>query len=139
MLIRLAAVAAWLVVLAAGPAVAQESTDTSPIPLEPTAQCPQADIDTLQRVISFVRGQSWADEPGTTAFTISPDTANCRIVLKISELSDEEAAALQRGGENRLTVEETEDHGRASRLPLVLWVVFGGAGLALLFARYGRR
>jgi hypothetical protein len=130
-----------LLVLWAGPAAAQTSTsaDTKPIPLEPTAQCPQGDIDTLQRVISFVRSQSWSDEPGSTAFVINPDTANCRIVLKIPELSDDEAAALQRGGENRLTVEETKDHGKASRLPLVLWVVFGGAGLVLVFLRYGRR
>ena len=35
--------------------------------------------------------------------------------------------------------EEMKDHGKASRLPLVLWVVFGGAGLILLFVRYGRR
>jgi hypothetical protein len=129
-----------LVVFGAGAAGAQTSTeDTRPVPLEPTATCPQADIDTLQRVISFVRSQSWADEPGSTAFVMNPDTTNCRVVLKIPDLSDDEAAALQRGGENRLTIEETEDHGRASRLPLVLWVVFGGAALVLVFRRYGRR
>jgi hypothetical protein len=141
MRIRLVAVVALLVVSSAAPAAAQTSTpaDTKPIPLEPTAQCPQADIATLQRVISFVRGKSWADDPGSTAFVIDPDTDNCRIVLKVPELSDGEAAALQQGGENRLTVEETKDHGKASRLPLVLWVVFGGAGLVLVFLRYGRR
>ena len=141
MRIRFVAMVALLVVSWAGPAAAQTSTpaDTKPIPLAPTAQCPQADIDTLQRVIGFVRSKSWADDPGGTAFVIDPDTANCRIVLKVPELSDDEAAALQRGGENRLTVEETKDHGKASRLPLVLWVVFGGAGLVLVFLRHGRR
>jgi hypothetical protein len=129
-----------LVALRAGPVTAQTSTeDTKPIALEPTATCPQGDIDTLQRVISFIRGQSWADEPNSTAFVINPDTTNCRVVLKIPDLSDDEAAALQQGGENRITIEETKDHGKASRLPLVLWVVFGGAGLVLLFLRYGRR
>lgn len=141
MRIRLVAMVTLLVVSWAGPAAAQTSSpaDTEPIPLEPTAQCPQADIDTLQRVISFVRSQSWADDPGSTAFVINPDTANCRIVLKVPELSDDEAAALQRGGENRLTVEETKDRGRASRVPLVLWVVFGGAAVVLVYLRYGRR
>jgi hypothetical protein len=61
------------------------------------------------------------------------------LVLKIPDVSDSEAAALQRGGENRITVEETKDHSKPSRLPLVLWVVFGGAGLVLIFLRYGRR
>jgi hypothetical protein len=142
---RLVTVAALLVVMAPvavglGPAAAQTSTEDTQAPsLEPTASCPQADIDTLQRVIKFVRDKSWADDPGKTALSISPDTDNCRVVLKISELSDDEAAALQRGGENRLTVEETRDHGKASRVPLVLWVVFGGAGLVLIFLRYGRR
>jgi len=135
------AMVALLVVSWAGAVGAQTSTptDTKPIPLEPTAQCPQGDIDTLQRVIGFVRSQSWADDPRSTALRIEPDTANCRIVLKVPELSDDEAAALQRGGENRLTVEETKDHGKASRLPLVLWLVFGGAAVVLVFLRYGRR
>jgi hypothetical protein len=142
MRIRLAAMVALLVVSWAGPAAGQTATttaDTKPIPLEPTAQCPQGDIDSLQRVISFVRSKSWADDPGGTAFVIDPDTANCRIVLKVPELSDDEAAALQRGGENRLTVEETKDRGKASRLPLILWVVFGGAAVVVVFLRYGRR
>lgn len=128
-----------LVAMGAGPAGAQVSTeDTKPPALEPTESCPQADIDSLQRVIKFLRDKSWADDPAKTALSISPDTDNCRVLLKVSELSDDEAAALQRGGENRLTVEETKDHGKASRLPLVLWVVFGGAGLVLIFLRYGR-
>jgi hypothetical protein len=130
-----------LVVSWAGPAAAQTSTsgDTKPIALEPTARCPQGDIDSLQRVISFVQSKSWADDPGSIALRIEPDTVNCRIVLQVPELSDDEAAALQRGGENRLTVEETKDHGKASRLPLVLWLVFGGAAVVLVFLRYGRR
>lgn len=134
-----AVVVALLVGLGAGPGGAQTATDTTPITLQPTPQCPQPEIDTLQRVITFVRNKSWADEPDTTAFVIKPDTANCRVVLQAPELSDDEAAALQRGGENHLTIEETKDRAKPSRLPLLLWVVFGGAGLVLVFLRYGRR
>jgi hypothetical protein len=141
MRIRCLALVASLLILGAGTAGAQSSTtaDTKPVPLQPTEKCPQADIDSLQRVIAFVRSQSWSEDPGSVAFGINPDVANCRIVLKIGKLSDQEAAALQRGGENRLTVEETKDRSKPSRLPLLLWAVFGGAGLVLIFLRYGRR
>lgn len=115
--------------------------DTTPIALTPTAQCPQADIETLQRVITFVRAQSWAEKPGSIGFGLVPDTTACRVVLTIedNQLSDAETAALQRGGENRLSIEERKDRAEPSRLPLLLWVVFGGAGLVFVYARYGRR
>ena len=134
------AVAAVCVLVTAAPAVAQLTKDTEDtIPLTPTQECSQTDIDQLQRVITFVRSKSWAEDPGGTAFAISPDTANCRVVLKISEVSSGEQAALERGGEGRLTIERTKDNAKPSRLPLVLWVVFGGAGLVFVFVRYGRR
>jgi hypothetical protein len=123
------------------PAVAQTATtqDTATIPLKPTAQCPQNDIDQLQRVITFVRGKSWAEKPESTAFAISPDTGACRVVLKINKVSSQEEAALQQGGGGRLSIEKLKDNPKPSRLPLILWVVFGGAGLVFVFARYGRR
>lgn len=138
MRMRWLGVAAALLMLAAGPAAAQ-TDDTKPIPLQPTERCPQEGIDSLQRVIAFIRGQSWSETPGKVAFAVVPDTANCRVVLKIPTITDGEAAALQRGAENRLTIEHPKDRGEPSRLPLLLWIVFGGAGLVLVFFRYGRR
>ena len=124
--------------LAAAPARAA-TTESTAIPLQPTARCPQNDIDQLQRVISFVQGKSWAEDPGATTFAIAPDTTACRVVLRISKVSSQEEAALERGGEGRLSIERTKDIAEPSRLPLLLWVVFGGAGLVFLFVRYGRR
>jgi hypothetical protein len=135
------AVAALGLLVGAGPAVAQTATtqgDTT-IPLTPTHECSQTDIDQLQRVITFVRSKSWAENPASTAFAISPDTAACRVVLKINKVSSQEEAALERGGEGRLSIEKTKDNAKPSRLPLLLWVVFGGAGLVFVFVRYGRR
>lgn len=139
MRIRMLGLVAALLVFGAVPASAQTTTSAEPLPLQPTEKCPQADIDSLQRVIAFVRSQSWSEEPGSVAFLLTPDVANCRAVLKIPRLSDGEAAALQRGGENRLYIEETKDRSKPSRLPLLLWTVFGGAGLVLVYRRYGRR
>ena len=138
---RALAVASLGLLIGVGPAVAQTTSteDTATIPLKPTAQCPQTDIDQLQRVISFVRGKSWAEKPESTAFAVSPDTAACRVVLKINKVSAEEQAALERGGEGRLTIEHIKDTPKPSKLPLLLWAVFGGAGLIYLFSRYGRR
>ena len=140
---RVAAAVALMIVLGTTGASAQTplTPDTAPIALTPTDRCPQADIDTLQRVIAFVRAQSWAEKPGSTAFLLNPDTSACRVVLTIEEdqLSDAETAALQRGGENRLSIEEQKGRAEASRLPLLLWLVFGGAGLVFVYARYGRR
>jgi hypothetical protein len=137
---RALAIAAVCGLVAAGPAAAQTQTsDTGNIPLTPTHECNQANIDQLQRVITFLRSKSWAEDPGKTAFAIAPDTAACRVVLKISKVSAGEQAALERGGEGRLSIERTKDNAKPSRLPLLLWVVFGGAGLVFVFVRYGRR
>ena len=137
---RAFAIAAVFGLIAIAPAVAQtEPEDTSVIPLTPTQGCPQADIDQLQRVITFVRSKSWAEQPDKTAFAIAPDTAACRVVLKINKVSAGEQAALERGGEGRLSIERTKERAEPSRLPLLLWVVFGGAGLVFVFVRYGRR
>jgi len=138
---RALAVASLGLLIGIGPAVAQTTStaDTATIPLKPTAQCPQTDIDQLQRVISFVRGKSWAEKPESTAFAVSPDTAACKVVLKINKVSAEEQAALERGGEGRLSIERIKDTAKPSKLPLLLWAVFGGAGLIFLFSRYGRR
>ena len=107
---RVAGAVAFVILLGATGASAQTppTADSAPFPLTPTDRCPQADVDTLQRVISFVRGQSWAEKPGSTGFRLDPDTDACRVVLTIEEnqLSDAETAALQRGGENRLSIEE---------------------------------
>lgn len=137
---RALAIAAVCGLIGMAPAMAQtEPEDTSIIPLTPTQGCPQADIDQLQRVITFVRSKSWAEQPDKTAFAIAPDTAACRVVLKINKVSDGEQAALERGGEGRLSIERTKERAQPSRLPLLLWVVFGGAGLVFVFVRYGRR
>ena len=138
---RMFAVAALGFLVGVPPAVAQTSTTegSETIPLKPTAQCPQKDIDQLQRVITFVRSKSWADDPDKTAFAISPDTAACKVVLKINKVSPAEEAKLAQGGEGRVSIEKIKDRPKPSRLPLILWVVFGGAGLIFIFARYGRR
>jgi hypothetical protein len=93
----------------------------------------------MQKAITFVQGQSWSEHPGNTAFSLSPDTSTCRVVLKINQVTSIEQAALQRGGEGRLAIQKTKDYAKPSRLPLLLWVVFGGAGVAFVFIRYGRR
>jgi hypothetical protein len=135
-----AAVAALFLLVGLGPASAQTpAEDPAPIVLAPTEQCPQTGIDQLQRVITFVRGQSWAEHPGNTAFLLNPDTSTCRVVLKINKVSSSEQVALERGGEGRLAIEKTKDNAKPSRLPLLLWVVFGGAGVVFVFIRYGRR
>jgi len=142
MRIGAAAVAVLLPLLGgAGPASAQTLTaqNTTPIKLRPTQTCPQADIDQLQRVATFVQGKSWSEHPESTAINLTPDTAACRLVLKIEKVSDQEQAALERGGEGRLSIEKTKDNAKPSRLPLLLWVVFGGAGVVFVFVRYGRR
>ena len=107
--------------------------------LKPTDKCPQADVDQMQKVITFVQGQSWSEHPGNTAFSISPNTATCQVVLKIHQVTTVEQAALERGGAGRLAIQKTKDYGKPSRLPLLLWVVFGGAGVAFVFVRYGRQ
>jgi len=126
---------------APGPASAQtlETQPTGPANLKPTAGCPQAEIDRMQKVISFVEGQSWSQHPGSVAFILDPDTGTCRVVLKISKVSTTEEAALRAGGQGRLSIEKTKDYASPSRLPLLLWLVFGGAAVVFVFVRYGRR
>jgi hypothetical protein len=139
MIRRALALAALGLIVGIGPAVAATgASEGEGVPLKPTAQCPQNDIDQLQRVITFVRSKSWAEQPDKTAFNITPDTAACRVVLKINKVTTTEETALERGGEGRLSIEKIKDHAKPSRLPLILWVVFGGSGLVFVFARYGR-
>lgn len=127
-------------VVGGGTAAAQTPTTVvaTAYNLQPTEQCPQSHIEQLERVMTFVRGKSWAENPGDTSFNLNPDTTNCRVVLRISQVSGGEQAALEQGGEGRLAIEETRDWAEPSRLPLILWVIFGGAGLVLVFRRYGR-
>ena len=138
---RATALAALVLAIAAGPAAAQTliTQDTKPLDLKPTAKCPQTGIDQLQRVITFVRSVSWAEDPGDKHFMVSADLDACRVLLRIGKVSSSEEAALQAGGEGRLAIERTKDNAKPSRLPLLLWVIFGGAGVVFVFLRYGRR
>jgi hypothetical protein len=133
--------AAGGLVAAAGPAQAQtlDTQPTAQMNLKPTAKCPQPEIDQMQKVISFVQGQSWSQHPGSVAFLVDPDTDSCRVVLKINKVSSTEQAALEQGGQGRLSIEKTKDYAKPSRLPLLLWIIFGGAGVVFVFVRYGRR
>jgi len=74
-----------------------------------------------------------------TATCPAPDLNACRVVLNIGQLSAREEAALQAGAGSRLAIEYRRDWARPSRVPLILWVVFGGAGLVWTFHRYARR
>jgi hypothetical protein len=144
---RVAAMAALLLFVggagigAGGPASAQTLTTqpTAAVNLKPTDKCPQPEIDQMQKVIGFVEGQSWSEHPGSQGLRIVPDTTTCRVVLKINKVSSAEQAALEHGGDGRLSIEKTKDYAKPSRLPLLLWVVFGGAGVVFVFVRYGRR
>ncbi|MDQ1507884.1 MAG: hypothetical protein QOD57_5611 [Actinomycetota bacterium] len=138
---RVAALAALLLFLAGAPASAQTLTTqpTASVNIKPTDKCPQPEIDQMQKVIGFVEGQSWSEHPGSQGLRIVPDTSTCRVVLKINKVSNIEQASLERGGEGRLSIEKTKDYAKPSRLPLLLWVIFGGAGVAFVFVRYGRR
>jgi hypothetical protein len=107
--------------------------------LEPTATCPRGAIDELNKTIEFVRGQSWADEPGHNPLNIAPDLNACRVVLHVGQLTDQEEAALQAGAGPGLAIEYRRDWARPSRLPLILWIVFGGSGVIWVYLRYGRR
>ena len=143
MRIRVVATALLFMAVLGSNAVASAQTlETNSAPtmnLKPTATCPQADVDQLQKVITFVQGQSWSEHPGNSAFSLSPDTTGCRVVLKIHQVTSVEQAALEQGGGTRLAIQKTKDYGKPSRLPLLLWVVFGGAGVVFVFVRYGRQ
>lgn len=138
---RVVVVAALALAAGVAPATAQTllTQNTTPMNLTPTEKCPQPDIDQLQRVITFVQGQSWAEHPGTQGLRIVPDTAACKVKLQIGKVSSVEQAALEKGGEGRLSIEKTKDRAKPSRLPLLLWVIFGGAGVVFVFIRYGRQ
>lgn len=107
--------------------------------LEPTATCPQDAIDELNKTIEFVRGQTWADQPGNNPQTIAPDLNACRVVLHVGHLTDQEEDALQAGAGPGLVIEYRRDWARPSRLLLILWIVFGGSGVIWVYVRYGRR
>jgi hypothetical protein len=138
---RILMVAALALAAGVTPAGAQTllTQNTAPMTLKPTDKCPQADVDQLQRVITFVQGQSWAEHPGTQGLRIVPDTTACKVTLQIGKVSSVEQAALEKGGEGRLSIEKTKDRAKPSKLPLLLWVIFGGAGVVFVFIRYGRR
>lgn len=149
---RIAGVAAVVGIMAAAglaggaagpvrPASAQTEVTqpTGQVNLKPTAKCPQPEIDQMEKVISFVESQSWSQHPGSVAFLLDPDTSTCRVVLKISKVSSTEQAALRQGAGGRLSIEKTKDYAKPSRLPLLLWIIFGGAGVVFIFVRYGRR
>ena len=143
MRIRVVATAVLLAAVLGSSAVASAQTvqaENAPtMSLKPTDKCPQADVDQLEKVITFVQGRSWSEHPGTTAFELSPNTATCQVVLKINKVSTVEETALERGGEGHLAIQKTKDYAKPSRLPLLLWVVFGGAGVVFIFVRYGRQ
>jgi hypothetical protein len=107
--------------------------------LEPTATCPADAVAELRQTIDFVRAQAWAEQPGAISLNIAPDLNACRVVLNIGQLSPREEAALQAGAGSRLAIEYRRDWARPSRVLLILWVVFGGAGLVWMFHRYARR
>lgn len=107
--------------------------------LQPTAACPPDAVAELHQAIDFVRGQTWAEDPGTLSLNIAPDLNACRVVLNIGQLSPLEEAALQAGAGSRLAIEYRRDWARPSRVLLILWIVFGGGGLVWMFHRYARR
>ena len=79
-------------------------------------------------------GKSWAQNPDSTAVSLSPNTATCQVVLRINRLSPSERMALTVGAGPRLTIQYEHDDHR-SRLPLLLWIIFGGAGLIWVYRR----
>jgi hypothetical protein len=122
------------------PPASPDVTSVSPGPkLEPTPTCPPDAVEELNRAIGFVRGQTWADQPGNNPLSIAPDLDSCRVVLHVGHLSDQEEAALQAGAGSRFAIEYRRDWARSSRLPLILWVVFGGSAVAWTYRRYARR
>ena len=128
-----------VVFAAAAPPGEPQATTPTAMQLEPTATCPQDGINELNAVIAFVRGQSWADRPGSNPLTIAPDLIVCRVVLHVGELSAEEEAALLAGAGSRLAIEYRRDWAEPSRLFLILWIVFGGGGVVWVYRRFGRR
>ena len=109
--------------------------DSKQLHLTPTATCPQPDLDELARAVDFVKGQSWTKNPDSAGFEIAPDTTACQVVLRINHLNPDERTALTTGAGPRLVIKGVRDPPRPSRLPLFLWIIFGGSGLIWLFRR----
>jgi hypothetical protein len=109
--------------------------DSKQLHLTPTATCPQPDLDELTRAVNFVQAQTWTKNPDSTGFEIAPDTTACQVVLRINHLNPDERTALTTGAGPRLVIKGMRDPPRPSRLPLFLWVIFGGSGLIWLFRR----
>jgi hypothetical protein len=109
------------------------------VQLTPTATCSQEAVDELNKTIEFVRGQMWAEQPGSIALNIAPDLNECRVVLHVGHLSDKEQAALRAGAGSRLAIEYRRDWARPSRVLLTLWIIFGGSGVVWVYWRYARR
>ena len=106
--------------------------------LNPTATCPRDALDELNEAIEFVRGRTWTERPEGHALNITPDVEACRVVLHIGDLSHEEEAALHAGAGSRLAIEYRRDWARPSRVLLILWIVFGGAGVIWVYRHYYR-
>jgi hypothetical protein len=121
------------------PAADPRATSSLEMRLTPSATCPGDAVDELSKTIEFVRGQTWADQPGSNSLTIAPDLNACRVVLHVGQLNDQEEAALKTGAGSRLAIEYRRDWAKPSRLLLILWVVFGGSGLIWVYVRYARR
>jgi hypothetical protein len=73
------------------------------------------------------------------ALSLAPDLDICRVVLHVGQLSPEEEAALLAGAGSRLVIEHRRDWARSSRLPLILWTVFGGSAVVWLYRHSARR
>jgi hypothetical protein len=118
---------------AGGPAAASAAAR---IPLQPTSTCPQDAVNELNQAITFVQGQTWADKPGSTPLNLVPDLIACQVTLKVGHLSKHEQAALEAGAGPRLAIVHPQDFAKPSKVLLILWIIFGGAGLVWLYRRY---
>lgn len=123
----------------APPAADPRATSSLEMQLAPTASCPADAVDQLNKTIEFVRGQTWADQPGDNPLTIAPDLTACRVVLHVGQLNDQEEAALKAGAGPRLAIEYRRDWAKPSHLLLYLWIVFGGSGVVWVYVRSARR
>ena len=115
------------------------SRPASGLEWQPTAGCPEEAVEEITRTIDFVRTQEWAEQPGSYALNLAPDIETCRVVLHVGGLSQQEEAALRAGAGSRLAIEHRRDWARSSRVPLVLWTIFGGSAVVWTYRRYARR
>jgi len=149
MMLSVAASALLAFVLVGIPTSLQAATSTPARPrataasprmeLQPTPSCPQNAVGDLNKAINFVQGQTWAERPGDNPLLLSPDLNACKVVLSVGHLSKTEEAALYAGAGSRLAITYRRDWARPSRSLLILWIVFGGAGVVWVFRRYARR